>query len=439
MNDTEEYLDPKYVLHHIIGLDVNVVPSREWVPPVHYIENIQISNSLAKLLLTNKTKKSTPSCKTIETKLELFCDVGNSEYWNNDVNADVAESRVRELCKVYLHIKTNCAESKGVRSKVLGLLCMALEICVKHKVKNGAYVEYAVGECIMADPRKYDPDYILERFTKYRLGNEHAVADVEYLLRHTRRLRYMVTVRVRFDLHWTKEYSKPEDRYVQGSYTQSLIPFVDIPFMQKPPIANKACDTALNCLCDWPEIGPTNPDVVLLLLRYGAAPRHPFTSALQILSEDPPYSIVWGEISEYIRIVYLDMMKEDTFKTVVSDDHIVKLFKAFRYMLRADPHIHLGDIRYTNVYCWNDLGPPNAKLRPTTSHDNNITRSFIYLDTRLRDHFLPPCLRESVFSLLRISRYVIRRVLIQNRQIPDGIQQLPVPVTLYPLLDLMED
>ena len=441
MNDTEEDVDPKYVPHHIIGLEIKAEPSAGWVPPVHYLENIKLYNALARLLLGNKNKKSLPNFKTIETKLELFCDVDSSGFWENAVSADVAERRVRELCEVYLYIKTNYAESKGVRSKLLGLLFLALKICVKHKVKNGAYVEYAVGECFMADPRKYDPDYILKVFAGYGICHANFAMDVEYLLQQTRRLRYMVTVRVRFDLRWTKYYSKQENRYVHRSYTQSLVPFVDIPFKEKPPNAGARYSTALAYLCEMPPvfIGPTSPDQVLLSLRYGAAPRHPLNSALYILNKDPPYSNVCAEISVYIGNKYLNRMEMNTFSAVVSDLHTIDLFNVFRYMLRADPHTHLKDVRYTNLYCWNDVGPTDDELRPTIYHRDNVDRNFVYLDTRLRDHFLPPCLTESVSSLSRISRYVIRRVLIQNRQIPDGIRQLPVPVTLYPLLDLMED
>ena len=127
----------------------------------------------------------------------------------------------------------------------------------------------------------------------------------------------------------------------------------------------------------------------------------------------------------------------ETFKAVIENDRIQVLFKMLQYMLRADPYFI---VTYTSMYNWNDgLNDEGYSEIRASTIQKTPHKTLRTIDSRLKDHFLPPCLTESVPSLLRLSRYVIRGVLLPNRQLPDGIDLLQIPELLKSYIDLLED
>ena len=122
-----------------------------------------------------------------------------------------------------------------------------------------------------------------------------------------------------------------------------------------------------------------------------------------------------------------------SFEQTVSDQSTQLHFKMFQYMLRADPSIRIRDVR--GCY-WEQQEHRTIKR---ILYDGHINWNLCPLDVRLKEHFLPPCLTESVPSLLRHCRYCIREVMMKTRTLPDGIYQLPIPTLLHRFLDLLED
>ena len=127
----------------------------------------------------------------------------------------------------------------------------------------------------------------------------------------------------------------------------------------------------------------------------------------------------------------------ETFRAVTENVKIQNLCKMLQYMLRADPYFI---VTYTSMYNWNDgLNDEGYREIQPSTLIQEVDENQSTIDLRLRDHFLPACLTESVPSLLRLSRYVIRGVLLQNKQLPDGIELLQIDELLKPYLDLLVD
>ena len=331
------------------------------------------------------------------------------------------------------------------------LLIQTIAISVEYKVGNPMYIEYAVSALVTYDPEAFTTDTLLS-IACYNAHEQYE--SFQYLLEKTKHLRFKIRLSCSCYPHVNDGRSmqlrsnlKAECKML--SYETA---FVDVP-EPMPSFDDDLLDEdgetvyvpALGHMAYVLFDGPTDPQLVLLLLRYGAKPQQSYVGGVE-LADCFPIDKFATEIQCYIEQKYLlkrtnlHSRRKSTFKAVIKDVDILAMMTSVRYMLRADPYVHFT---YSQLFLWND--------KPTYPHAGNdeattpmITRrvhkNYMFdVDCRMRDHFLPPCLTESVPSLFRLSRYVIRGVLLQNCEMPDGIKELPVPEHLKPFLDLLDD
>ena len=342
-----------------------------------------------------------------------------------------AEAYTIELIQMYLHMvdgPQRCEIAESVmQCDALELLVQAIDISVRHKLPNGDYIEYAISECVNEYSERYSSHFFLKRMADYIhvSDDEYNADNLQYLLENTSRLRFNVEV---MSIYYPDSNADEEDGVER--LMQYTVPFADLPFStdditSDPGYEPGQCETPLGFI----EKNNAPADITLLFLRYGAK-SNLFADFYREIC-DP---IASCPVSVHLDIEDLhDVYNKDTvisFEEVIDEAIIANRMRTLRYMLRADPYIH---IHYRAMYRWSDRSNTDGVISmsyPGKGH---------HIDVRLRDHFLPPCLMESVPSLSRISRYVIRGVLIQNRQLPDGIRKLFIPELLKPYLDLMED
>ena len=408
-------------MYDITDVNIKLQEPAEHNPPVPYDEDISTTSELSKIIFKDGFQET-----VLKKRLSDLYTMLKIGLFSVCMRTEMAEAKVKELIKIYLCIKTK----NGDHKKSLGLLKIAVEICIKHKIVNEEYVSYCIAECISLNPTKYNPNYILDLFTQY--DTTYETQDVQYLLQKTRNLRFHATIQ--YISHQNDDALVTEEQKDVNLLTTNLLPFVDLPYMyiatQDDDVTH--CQTALKTITETVD---ASPDVVLLMLRYGATPRHPFSGKL--LSRIPPGYFVCQDIARVLKDDFMGQPIRETFVAVTDNDYMLDSFEMLQYMLRSDPYFI---VTYTDMCSWNDgLNEEGCgEIRPSTLRQEppGIQPT---IDSRLRDHFLPPCLAESVPSLLRLCRYVIRDVLLQNRQLPDGIKLLQIPELLKPYLDLLLD
>ena len=402
----DETLHSYYKLY----LGANVQEPVGYTPPVTYDKDVPTTSKLSKFIF----KDGLETC-AISKRLSQFRKMRKLGLFSLDVKPELAEAKVIELLKIYLYIKTNNGELK----KISRLLRIAITICILHKISNDAYVSYAVQEHMRLKPFKSIFNSVLMQYTQV----------VQYWLHQTRNIRVYVVGECTYTPKNAAQIA--EERQQIHWSVDKLLPFINVP-CTKPDDYGHLFYSTLNEIMETVD---APPDVALLMMRYGATPRHPFSGIPH--ARISPANFLCQYIARLLKQEFMEQPIRETFKAVTENDEMQNLFKMLQYMLRADPYFI---VTYTSMYNWNDGLDDKGyrEIRPSTLRqepsENQPT-----IDSRLRDHFLPPCLTESVSSLLRLSRYVIRGVLLQNRQLPDGIKLLQIPELLKPYLDLLLD
>ena len=401
--------------------------------PLVYDSDVAPTGKLARFIFKNGFQ----TC-AINKRLAEFCAMRENDLFTLDVKPEVAEEKVQELLMIHLYIQQN----NGMLEECSDLLKIAIAICIQHKIPNDEYVSYAVWACRRLDQISnhtqddtthctFNITQMLDELTRYRTATD--TQDVQYLLHRIRNYRVRLTLGCRFYTDDAAQLAN-EPKEIDLPETKTL-PLIDLPYFTQQasdPEYSACYETALKTVTG--TVG-ASPDVVLLMLRYGATPRHPFSG--QLLSQRPPGEFVCRCITRLLKESFMEQPIRETFVAVTENNQIQKLFKMIQYMLRADPYF---TVTYISMCSWNDgLNEEGCReIQPSTlkQEPHGIQPT---IDSRLRDHFLPPCLTESVPSLFRLSRYVIRGVLLQNRQLPDGIDLLQIDERLKPHLDLLED
>ena len=284
-------------------------------------------------------------------------------------------------------------------------------------------------EYVWLKPKRLVLDSLLDKFTQYEtVGNTQ---DLQYYLHQTRKVRINCTGECTCSYKPENAAQIAEEGQDLSFSVNKLLPLVNFPYL-KPDDVARLFHTALNTITETLD---APPDVALLMLRYGATPRHPFSGIP--LARISPAKFVCRKIAKLLKENFLEQPIRETFTAVTENDEIQNLFQKLQYMLRADPYFI---VTYTSMYNWNDgLNDEGYREIQPSTLIQEVDENQSTIDLRLRDHFLPACLTESVPSLLRLSRYVIRGVLLQNRQLPDGIKLLQIPELLKPYLDLLLD
>ena len=451
-------------MYNITDVSIKLQEPAEHAPPVPYNENIATTSKLAKIIFncgferTALDKRLSEFCEKLILRQEhslipvvtvtpglsaatavkenIYLDIDNVTLTLDGLSqykaslklgwVDKAEAVVKELIRIYLYIKTR----NEISLTSLGLLEKVVEICIKYKIATDAYVNYAISECMSLNSSKYNSNLILDLFTKYMYDTTSKTQHVQYFLHGIRHLRFQATIK--YSSHPNNDQPIEEEQKHINLSTTKLLPFVDLPYIATQDNGVIHCKTALSNIT---RIVGASPDVALLMLRYGATPRHPFSGKL--LSRKTPGDFVCRYIRRLLKQEFMGQPIRETFAAVTENIDMKDSFKMLQYMLRADPYFI---VKYTSMCSWNDgLNDEGYRdIRPSTLRQETDKAQPI-IDSRLRDHFLPPCLTESVPSLLRLSRYVMRGLLLQNRQLPEGIKNLPVPEHLKPNLDLLED
>ena len=403
--------------------------------PVPHDTDVTTTSALAKFLFRDGFQ----TC-AINKRLSEFNTLRRIGLFSLDVKPEIAEAKVNELINIYLHIQRN----SGRHEESIWLLKIAIEICIQYKLPNGAYVRYAVyalklhaTKCISIETsdisKQYNMNHMLDEFTQYRTATD--TQHVQYFLHQIRNIRvlHVATFKYRhYQYHATLLANEPKQAELP---TTKILPFIDLPYVPHVSTSPHVVSRLQTALSTVTQTVGASPDVVLLMLRYGATPRHVVSD--KFVSTITPGDFVSRHITQLLKEKFMGEPIRETFVAVIENVQIQNLFKMLQFMLRADTHLILT---YISMYNWNDgLNDHGYRhIQPSTlraaARKNKRT-----IDSRLRDHFLPTCLTESVPSLLRLSRYVIRGVLLQNRQLPDGIKLLQIPELLKPYLDLLED
>ena len=312
------------------------------------------------------------------------------------------------------------------------ILHAMIEICVEFKVADAQYMEYALGTLMGLPGLKYTNHFLLQQYTGYTANCN--MENLEYFLEQTKRMRFEVKC-FSEPLPSNEKSASKEQEHEKRRCCTYRVNFLDYPSSidDVSGIQDPLGYVVVNL---YEQVRfKRSPDVVLLLLRYGARPR-PNPACEFRLTMFYPAMTCAANVNFEMEHEYVDLPMENTYEQVVNDKRVIQPMTSLRYMLRADPYI---SIEYQERYIWNDQVPAD-EWNETTCYPGDYPKSnALELDHRLRDRFLPQCLTESIPSLLRFSRYVIRCVLLQNTQLPGGIKQLPVTEHLKPYLDLLVD
>ena len=375
-----------------------------WREPVSFRDDIRTSSTIAKYI----------NCTTLPF-------VRDSEFIDNrapiaqGIAQDIArkannkrcvegltwsEQIVRELLEVYQYRRSYRPiigrPPSGFHET--DLLWQAALFAESKHCRNTAYVEYAIGECLMANGKYYLSRTFREEFLDILLAYNLNSRRPPYFLDRTRRLQFTVGI-----------------EQVRASH----VPLVDVPF--EADTREPHFITLLGAMYQPQYIEAKHSeavDFVLLFLRYGAAP---------LLPADGIGKFVYSPAKLFINQLLMRAHHRATTGELSSmDDDVViqRLLRCLRLMWRANPRVYRV---YRQIM---------QHVLTSAKQDDCVAAVYQELEKQFRAHFRSA---DYVPSLLRSTRCVIRGVLLRRRQLPDGVTRLSLSEPLLSILDLQED
>lgn len=360
-------------------------------------------------------------------------------------------------------------------SEALVLLSLAAQLCAKYDFSKSNFIKYVLYEYLFQSfdithvfaflnqedregpGREFYPEpsthvlyYSGENYALLNCESENALKYFEYYLTNFKELDILVKADGKF-----VKLTDADDGFVKQTHKYKyLTTIADYPF--KPFTYWRDQDLVFTPLCLAVQVA--NQASVLLLLRFGARPIHPF-SRQEDTSETSPLYILGEQIADIGESCPLDLILQEDAAAVASVDtlntHLFrKLMECLRFMLRDQPFL---PIRFEQAIVEDD---DSEDSDTESSSDSDLEESklpqfsrvvsetpllsaeykprWLILDCRLQQ-LLPCCLSQPPPSLLRQCRHVIRRRLRGNRALPEGIARLGLPNLLQSFVDIKRD
>ena len=115
----------------VYDVNIELEETAEHTPPVPYNRYIETNSKLARMVFYDGFRKGPLNKRLVE-----FYSMRTIGLFTIDVKPEIAEAKIKELIQIYLYLQRKTGDHKIF----LGLLKIAMEISIKYKIPNDAYV-----------------------------------------------------------------------------------------------------------------------------------------------------------------------------------------------------------------------------------------------------------------------------------------------------------